>query len=194
MINVLYQPFPDYVEIDGKRYPIITDFREWLRFSALMDSELSNTEKAILMLELYKDKVPDNVPLAIEALGTFFVGYELYGKQKVYSEEEEHTERREEPVYDYEQDSADIYSSFLSCYGIDLIEVQYMHWYKFRILFETLPGDSNIKQKIYYRSVDLNKIKNKEERKRIREIKESIKIIKKRDIQLSDYDIGDVFS
>ncbi|MFR3046115.1 MAG: Gp15 family bacteriophage protein [Veillonella parvula] len=73
-----------------------------------------------------------------------------------------------EPVFSYTEDASCIFAAFLEYYGIDLERVRYMHWWKFLILFEGLPEQAEIKQRMMYRKADLNSIKDKEERKRVK--------------------------
>ena len=35
-MNPLYEKFPDYVEVRGRRCRIVTDFREWIKLSELL--------------------------------------------------------------------------------------------------------------------------------------------------------------
>ena len=58
-------------------------------------------------------------------------------------------------------------------------------------LFDGLSDDTEIKQRIMYRSLDLSTIKDKDERKRIQKIQRSIQLPQE---ALSDYDIGDMFA
>ena len=58
------------------------------------------------------------------------------------------------------------------------------------MLFDGLSEDTEIKQRIMYRSVDLSAIQNKEERKRIRKIQKSIELPQE---ALTDYEIGNAF-
>ena len=67
-----------------------------------------------------------------------------------------------------------------------------MHWWEFRALFLALPDDSETKKRIGYRSMKLNDIKDKEERRRIRKIQRDI-MIPVSDT-LSDEDIGEILS
>jgi hypothetical protein len=71
--------------------------------------------------------------------------------------------------------------------------VRYMHWWKFLILFEGLPEQAEIKQRMMYRKADLNSIKDKEERKRVKEIKKRVALHRKKG-SVSDYEIGELFS
>lgn len=75
MINVLYDTLPDYVEISGKRYPVITDFREWIRLAELVDDDsVPDVVKVRLLLMWYTGDVPEELESAINALGDFLIG------------------------------------------------------------------------------------------------------------------------
>lgn len=188
MWNVLYEEFPEYVLVNGKRYPIETDFREWIRFSALAeDDTVPEQVKVQLMLSWYK-KVPEDIEMALYALGDFLTA------RKMYMEPEEGTSsKHREPVFSFQDDAGCIYSAFVDCYGIDLQTVPYMHWWKFKTLFDWLPEDTEIKQRIFYRTLDVSFIKDNEERKRVRRIQQQI-ALKKKNRYVSDYDIGDMFA
>ena len=68
-----------------------------------------------------------------------------------------------------------------------------MHWWKFRILFDGLPEDTEIKQRMMYRGIDLRMIKSKDERSRIRKIQQSIALRGKKK-KINDYEIGEFFA
>ena len=68
--------------------------------------------------------------------------------------------------------------------------VDYMHWWKFRALLDGLRDDTEIKRRMYYRSVDTSKIKNKDERKRIRRIQAEIRLPQE---VMSDEEIANAF-
>lgn len=190
-MNVLYQEFPEYLEIDGEKYPIETDFREWIRFSALVeDEEISWITKIQLMMQWFLEKIPDDLEAAIYAMGDFLTAKRLYRDDP---EENLNKERDLKPAFSFEEDAGCIYSAFVECYGIDLQTVHYMHWWKFKTLFDWLPEETEIKQRIKYRTTDTNTIKDPEERKRVRRIQEAIALRKKKRI-LDDYEIGDVFA
>ena len=115
-------------------------------------------------------------------------------KDELYEEDfEENSQHSKEQAFSFEQDASDIYSAFLAVYGIDIQEVEYMHWYKFRTLFDSLPGETEIKRKIHYRTMDANQIKDKDERARVRSIQDKIRIKDKKKKDIDDYEIGDMF-
>ena len=193
MLNVLYEEFPNYVLVHGIHYGIETDFREWIRFSELVeDDTVQWQEKVDLMLRWYRENTPDDLEAALYALGDFLAARSLYK-----SREEELCDKSDneckEPVFSFSEDAGCIYSAFVDCYGIDLQRVSYMHWWKFRTLFDGLPQSTEIKQRMMYRSMDANLIKDKEERRRVKRIQKAI-ALKKKNRHMSDYEIGDVFA
>lgn len=189
MINVLYDTLPDYVEISGKRYPVITDFREWIRLAELVDDDsVPDVVKVRLLLMWYTGDVPEELESAINALGDFLIGSGLCQSGAGDCESKNIT-----PAFSYSEDAGCIYSAFRECYGIDLQTIGYMHWWKFQTLFDWLPESTEIKQRMMYRTMNLSDIKDKDERKRVKRIQDRIQLKKKRKY-MSDFEIGDAFS
>lgn len=191
MLNVLYEKLPDYVTVHGIRYPIETDFREWIRFAELADDEeVQWNIKCNLMLRWYCKRIPEDLESAIYALGDFLAARNLY----MQDDDDEQVEKIvHKPAFSFEDDAGCIYAAFIDCYGIDLQEVEYMHWWKFRTLFDGLPEDTEIKQRMMYRTIDANSIKDKNERNRVKKIQKEIALHKKRRC-MGDYEIGDMFA
>lgn len=75
------------------------------------------------------------------------------------SDDESDGEPDNEKQYDYDFDADEIYASFISEYGIDLIDVEFLHWHKFKILLTNLSGDSAFKNKIELRFMDISRFK-----------------------------------
>lgn len=80
-------------------------------------------------------------------------------------------EIKEKQIYSYEHDAPYIYGAFLSQYGIDLNDIEYLHWWKFNALFKSLPDTCKICEIMGYRATDPSKIKDKNERNRIMRLK-----------------------
>ena len=38
-MNILYEQFPEEVRVNGEYYSIVTDFREWIRFTELVEDD-----------------------------------------------------------------------------------------------------------------------------------------------------------
>ena len=59
-------------------------------------------------------------------------------------------------VYSFEHDAGLIYAAFLLAYNIDLQDIRYMHWWRFRFLFNSLPRDCEFVRAMEYRSLDIS--------------------------------------
>lgn len=180
MINALYEPFPEAVTADGKEYPIVTDFREWIKFSDMMsDKELSSEEKILLFADWFLNPPEYITQELVKAVFDFYKAQGLDFEPDYDDEEEEKPSDEPSvspPVFDWKIDSKYIIGDFRRYYGIDLLSEKYMHWWKFRCLFSALPDDSQCQKRIAYRSTDINRIKNESERRRIMRIKQAIAI------------------
>ncbi|MXP75159.1 hypothetical protein GN277_07110 [Lachnospiraceae bacterium WCA-9-b2] len=197
-MNVLFDSFPETVEVQGKKYKIVTDFREWIKFSELLRcTEQFNIRILDMILEWYIDARPDDIAAALTALQKFLSAEEMNpeGNEQTAQGWEDDIEGRAESsveAFSFGQDALCIYSAFMEVYGIDIETIPYMHWWKFLVLFWGLPSSTEIKERIHYRTVDLTSIKNKEERERIKKIRKKI-VIRNSQRKMNDYQIGDVF-
>lgn len=177
MINPFYEPFPESVTIGEQEFPIITDFREWIRFYDMVSSpELDEQEKIFLMMQYFNGEQMPPLKLVIDALFSFYRAdaLELHPFQPE-SENEQETVRKP-PVFDWCIDAKFVIGDFRRYYNINLLTVKYLHWWEFRCLFSALPDDSNCQKRIAYRATDLSKIRDKSERKRIARIQREIAI------------------
>lgn len=154
------EELPTSVEVAGGTYFIYTDFRDWIRFDRLLrDDTISDQERAALMLDWFIDELPPPVPEIFQALFRFF----LCGK------EPEKPGRNQKLVFDFEQDMPMVYSGFVQSYQVNLVQVEYLHWWEFRALLDGLPEDTRMSQIMGYRAVDISKLP-KSEQNRYREL------------------------
>ena len=184
-MNLFYEEFPKAVSIGGKDVGIITDFREYIRLFDMLKCEgLTSIDKHSLISEYFLEEIPvDSTAIkALEEFVAMFAVTEGRGSGRATPKKD---------LFSYSIDYPYILSGFLRDYGLDLDTVGYLHWWKFRMLFDGLSEDTEIKQRIMYRGIDLSDIKDKEERKRISRIQ---KIIRLPAEVLSDYDIGNAFA
>lgn len=187
-MNILIDKFPNTVCVNGKGYEVETDFREWIRFTKLVeDEDVPWQIKCRLLLQWYIDGIPDDLEEAIEALGDFLT-------MRQDGEESDEPMLPPKQVYSFDEDMVWIYSAFREAYGIDLQSVPYMHWWEFQTLFIGIPDNTEIKQRILYRNTDLRDIKDKDERKRVKKIQEAVALKKKKRRKMTDYEIGDMFA
>lgn len=175
-MNLLIDIVPTYVEIDHKKYKINTDFRTSILFELLIqDNSLDQKEKIIKALELYYPVIPENIEEAIEKILWFY----KCGKDFQYgdsSKAKSSSRTKRELEYSFEYDDEYIYAAFLDQYNIDLQDIDYLHWWKFRAMFKSLKEDNLIVKMMGYRSINLSEITDKEQRKQIKKMKELYKI------------------
>lgn len=189
-MNFFYEELPNTVNVKGENIKVITDFREYIRLlDMLKDQELDALQKFAIIQQYFLDDVVADEE-AISALSRFIVMDANCAGVGDVCDYEEPIGGQKKNLFSYSIDYPYILSGFLKDYGIDLIDIKYMHWWKFRMLFDGLSDDTEIKQRIMYRSVDLSEIKDKEERKRIKKIQKSIQLPSE---SLTDYDIGNAF-
>lgn len=167
--------YPKYVEIEGKRYKINTDFRYALKCNQIAEDEtVSDYERALAIIyTLFGDEGLDT-PEHHEKL--------LKMAKKYLSCNKEEEQTNDEPDMDYTEDYSYIKTSFRSDYGINLDQEQ-MHWWEF---FDLMSGLSNseignccILNRIRnLRNYDTKDIKDPKERRKIEEAKKQVALKK----------------
>lgn len=185
-MNLLIDIVPTYVEIDNKKYKINTDFRTSILFELLIqDNSIEEKEKIIRALELYYPVIPENIEEAIEKILWFY----KCGKEFQYgdSKSKNSSKAKREIEYSFEYDDEYIYAAFLDQYNIDLQDIDYLHWWKFRAMFKSLKEDNLIIKMMGYRSINLSEITDKEQRKKIKKMKELYKLPEIVDKESEDY-------
>lgn len=144
-----------------------TDFRTAITFELLMQNpKYSVQAKTYQTLKLFYPHLEQVTDLE-KALNNIIWFYSCDNKNKTSQNNEN---KREKQIYSYEFDNELIYSAFKNQYNIDLEEIEYLHWWKFKAMFNGLKSDNRIVEIMGYRAMDLSKIKDKEERKRYRKL------------------------
>ena len=160
MSSILTNKLPVDVGINGVLYKINSDYRTSIIFANYIQENEELTEKDIIyILELYYPVIPKDIEQAINYIFWFYRCGEEENKSNSTSV------GNNKRIFDYEEDAQYIYSAFLSQYRIDLQEIEYLHWWKFKALFEALDNNNEIVKIMQYRATDLSKIKDKEQRK-----------------------------
>lgn len=161
-MNILIDLLPVKVVINSVEYAINSDFRTSILFSVLMDDvKLNEDTKVRQSLLLYYSKIPDKKYWneAIEKIMWFY----RCGKDIVTSTGKGKSSNKR--ILDYEIDADYIYSAFMSQYGIDLQDIEYLHWWKFKSLLDSVNEDTRLFKIMQYRSTDISKITDKEQKK-----------------------------
>lgn len=174
--NILLDKLPNVTPSGLK---IRTDFRETIKFEMLMqDKKIDQKDKVRLILELYYydlSKIKD-IKQAVEDILWFYrAGKEIQNKDEDEEDKEEIEETETnniKQIYSYEFDAEYIYSAFMEQYKIDLNTIKYLHWWKFKALFNSLNEDVLFSKIMGYRSINLAKIQNKEMHKFYKKMKE----------------------
>ncbi len=148
---------------------INTDFKISILFELLMQDEKIKKELKIMKaLQLYYpdfEKISDYEKAIEQMLWFYRCGKELANSNK------SNGNNKYNQIYSYEFDDNYIYSAFLQQYNIDLQEIQYMHWWKFKALFDGLNENTEIAKIMSYRSVNLSQIKDVEKKKYYKRMK-----------------------
>lgn len=158
-MNLLIDLLPTSVTIDGEEFEVNSDFRTLILFELLMLDDQDSKEKIIKSLELFYYKCPHNIEEAINKMLWFY----RCGKEEAESKStgENGISNR---IYSFENDDSYIYSAFFTQYGIDLQDIEYLHWWKFKALFKSLTDENEFVKIMGYRSMDISKIKDKDQK------------------------------
>jgi len=168
-MNILIDVVPETVEIDGIEYGINTDFRISIMFELLMqDNSITDNEKINAALNLYYPEMPHDPIQAIENILWFYACGKITETQNA-----EHTRdtTQQQAIYSFEHDAEYIYAAFLDQYGIDLQDIEHLHWWKFRALFKGLKEDNLIVKIMGYRAIKIDDNMTDSEKKFYRRMK-----------------------
>ena len=169
--------YPEYVEVEGKRYKINTDFRVAIECNRIAeDDSIGNLERAMAVIyTLFGDEginTPDHYEKLLELAQKYLVcGNELDNNVN------------DKPDMDFIEDYGLIWASFMSDYnGLDLDKTK-MHWWKFMDLMNGLSnsemGNCCVLNRIRnLRTFDVSEIKDKKERDKILKAKKQVELKK----------------
>ena len=167
--------YPEYAEVNGRKYKINTDFRYAIKCNQIaMDDTIGDTERALgLIVTLYG---PDalNVPEDYEKLLTIAVKYLCCGEEPVKGEKQD---------MDFIKDQKYIESSFKYDYNYDPYKEKYIHWYEFyndlNNLSNSEMGDCCVLSRIRnLRNFDTSQIKDQKEKDKIEKAKRMVALEK----------------
>jgi hypothetical protein len=154
MNEVLFNCILDGFPQSYKGYLLNTDFKVGILLTLLLeDEDIPDDLKYLQAFDLlYKDKVPDDMELAVEGLIWFI----SCGKSELFYADGYKEDKCSEKCIDFTQDHLDIWGAFWAR-GIDLT-VTNMHWFKFMSAIGNL-GDCPLSTKIGYRATELKDMK-----------------------------------
>ena len=166
-MNILIDKLPCSVIVDNIDTEIVSDFRTSILFEQLMkDNSVNDDVKIELALNLYfPNQYIINTVDAVNKIIWFYSG----GKDIKESSGKSNSSNIN--IYDFEQDADYIYAAFMEQYKIDLADIDYLHWWKFKSLFYGLNKDIQLSKIMFYRSIELTDDMTKNERKFYRDMK-----------------------
>jgi len=167
-MNILIDVLPESVMVDGEEYEIRTDFRTSMLFELLMqDNDLEPKEKTKKALKLYYPVIPGSINEAVEAILWFY----KCGKEDNPQRQKINAKKGKTRVYSFEYDDDYIYAAFMTQYGIDLQDIDYMHWWKFRAMFNSLTNQNEFVKIMEYRSIEIKSDMSKDQQSFYRKMK-----------------------
>lgn len=144
----LYEKPPEKLEINGKEYPINTDFRFWIKFQDALVGDKTQKERAEELYMLVTELGLPPSSATMDAMLKFYIGE---------SHEKNTGGNKNSTAFDFVKDSEYIFSAFKGAYNIDLTTSD-MHWWKFKSLFKSLPDDCQMCKIMMYRTVDMKDV------------------------------------
>lgn len=142
MIDLTIKTLPDAIQVNGKEFPVHTDFRIWLKFCTEFDqwTKAGRTGEFDIRY-LFKVEIPVLSAEDYHAIFDF-----AFPKAVI-----PHSESGGEQILFYDIDGDYIYSAFLQQYGIDLLSAE-LHWHKFKALLSGIGKPTMLYEIMGYRS------------------------------------------
>lgn len=173
MINLLLDNIDEVVN-ERIKIDFDTNFRIGIAFEIMMqDPKYSMQAKTYQALKLFypeMNKIKDTKK-AIDDIIWFY----SCGKSEEKTSQK-NKKGKNKQIYSYEFDNDLIYSAFKNQYNVDLEEIEYLHWWKFKAMFNGLKSDNRIVEIMGYRAMDLSKIKDKDMKKHYKQLQEEYKL------------------
>lgn len=165
------EALPEAVEVDGSVFSINASFRTVLKVLRVLDADdIIEWQKPLIVLRAFYGDTQPEPQAGIDAFMKFL------SRDKVVKRESD----SRPPAFDYEIDAPEIYASFITLYGVDLLDSD-MHWWQFCAFLEgAIWADSPIGRKIRrreeLRTTDASKC---DDPKAVREAQEALKLVSK---------------
>ena len=166
MIRLTEKP-PVSVEIGGARVPVNADFRVILCIDALHDQGMTDAERGLESLRLFYGVLPVDIETATERMLWFLRCGEKEKQATAWGG------KPQKPDFSFVHDAPMILAAFRDQYDIDLVSIDFLHWWEFRALFDGLRSGHLFCEVRRIRSMDLSKVKDNDQRKYYREMQKA---------------------
>lgn len=156
----MFDSLPEELEIRGKKYKIDTDFRTWIKFQSIFNSDKSDEQKTADLFGFLQTQGLPFFEESVKAVLQFFEGGSANQGNK-----------SNKISYDFDIDGALIFSAFLTQYATDLTTDK-IHWWKFKAMFSSLDDNHMISKIMWARTTDIKGM-SKETKQYIKKLKET---------------------
>lgn len=134
----LYEPLPNSIEVDGKRYRLNLDFRNVLKLLDVLEREdFLLSAREYLALKCVLKRPPKNYRKVLSRVCLL-----LFGENK--SDDEKR-------ITSFSQDADMIRAAFMQEYGINLFRDK-LHWFEFTAFLHNLPNGNKYMEVLGIRS------------------------------------------
>ena len=163
---------PTILEVNGREYPIETDFRAVLDvFELINDPELTNQDKAIGTLYIM---YPDFDPEGESPMPADDYGEALKKAYWFINGGAEEVEKKAPKLIDWEQDYSYIVAPINRVLGAEVRALEYLHWWTFLAAYYEI-GDCLLSQIVRIRKLKAQgRLKDKADREWYRENRELV--------------------
>ena len=150
----MYSKLPRFVYLKREKYFINTDYRIFIKF----EKGIQDKDNKGIIYDTLRNFYPDFFEIIDKGLlkeaSDKFIWFYRCGKTDDEIEYDKYNGKgsSNDRIYDYEYDADMIYSTFYDR-GIDLSK-DYVHWWKFRALFKSMPDNCEFKKIMSYRSYE----------------------------------------
>ncbi|EES48443.1 bacteriophage Gp15 family protein [Clostridium botulinum] len=164
-MSLLTSKLQTSILIDDIEFQLNTNFRNSIIFEELiLNEDIRKQEVQEKAIKLYY-----NQPIIDKFKNTALQGIIWFyscgrPEEETEGKKEQHSNIKSSDIYSFKYDDEYIYSAFLDQYGIDLQDIDYLHWWKFKAMFKSLKSDNKIVEIMGYRSMDLNSINDKSQK------------------------------
>lgn len=179
----------DKLPTDYEGLKIETNFRSFILFELLMqDRKVNDEDKVALAIKLFYKETPNDIEKAINGILWFYSRGDTSKKSGKSNEKS-----GKNNIYSFEYDAYLIYSAFWHDYRLNLNKIDYLHWWEFKSLFEGLNDENKICKYMEYRSIDISKIKDKEQKKHYKKLKQLCALPDERTEEEKEKDFAEAF-
>ena len=173
MINLLLDNIDEVVN-ERIKIDFDTNFRIGIAFEIMMqNTKYSIQAKTYQALKLFYPEI-NKIKDTKKAIDDIIWFYSCGKCEEKTSQKNRKGKNKQ--IYSYEFDNDLIYSAFKNQYNVDLEEIEYLHWWKFKAMFNGLKSDNRIVEIMGYRAMELSKIKDKDMKKHYKQLQEEYKL------------------